>query len=105
MGEVFGPWFHAHVEGTSKWITWYRSLAIIAFVALVILSVVGGFHEAEYAYSYFNPGPWFGKFLKYAGIGCGIAVVELISSMTICEFFDNVNIIREKIQELSKKDT
>lgn len=104
MGQVFGSWFHDHVEGTSKWITWYRSLAIIGFVALVILSVTGGWQAAEYTYEFgYRTGHHMGEFFKYAGIGCAIAAVELISSMMICEFFDNVNMIRETMQEQLKK--
>ena len=86
----------------SKWVLWYRILAIIGCVGIVIGSVVIGWNESAYysRYSY-TASHDIPVLLLYVGIGCAIAVVELIASMMICEFFDNVNMIKGVIQELT----
>ena len=86
----------------SKWVTWYRILAIIGCVGIVIGSIVIGWNKSafysSFSYTTRHDVP---VLLLYAGIGCAIAAVELLGNLMICEFFDNVNMISGAIQELS----
>ena len=86
------------MEGTSKWVKWYRILAIIGCGVIVVYSIINGWNEARYNY-YSRVEHDMSVFLLHAGIGCAIAVVELFVSMMFCEFFDNVSLIAHKMSD------
>ena len=84
--------------GTSKWVKWYRILAVIGCGVIVLFSIINGWSEARYTYNYgYDVGHDMPVFFLHAGIGCAIAVVELIVSMMFCEFLDNVSLIANKL--------
>lgn len=86
------------MEGTSKWVKWYRILAVIGCGVIVIFSLVSGWKAARYV-TYRQVKHDMSIFLPYAGIGCAIAAAELLLSMMLCEFLDNVSFIAHKLAD------
>ncbi len=88
---------------TSKWVEWYRVLAVIGCIVLAVVSIKNGWEMSsypKYSYSYgYQEGHNMSIFFKYAGIGCGIAVVLWLISMMVCEFLDNVSMIAHKLSD------
>ena len=93
------------MKGSSKWVKWYRILAIIGCGVIALYSIINGWNSSRYTYNYgYDVGHDMADFLLRAGTGCAIAVVELIASMMLCEFLDNVSLIAYKLSHWNYKN-
>lgn len=77
-------------ERNGRWIRIYKGLAIAAFFICLAIGIIYGIAEA-----------WsFSVFIVFAALGGFIGFVQLAGNMLLIQFFNNVNIIREKIEKM-----
>lgn len=76
-------------ERSGKWIKIYKGLTIALFWLFIAFGILAGI---EYSYSEF-----FG-FILGALAGGFVGFIQLVINMLIIQFFNNVQIIREKIE-------
>ena len=87
-------------ERSGKWIYFYRGLTIALFwlfIAFGILAGIGDF-SGEFLDIDIGGDTFFWDFIVWV-LACGfVGFIQLVTNMLIIQFFNNVQIIREKIE-------
>lgn len=76
-------------ERSGKWIKIYKGLTIALFWLFIAFGILAGI---EYSYDEFM------GFISGALAGGFVGFIQLVINMLIIQFFNNVQIIREKIE-------
>ena len=82
------------MENKNVWIKRYKILIYLSVIAILLAGFVMGANAAD---SYRGD---FGDFLKYFAPAVFAAAVDLVLGMLIATFFENVQIIRDKLERM-----
>lgn len=82
------------MQSNNIWIKWYKRLIYIS-VAIILFAGLGmGIDAADSRYGDF------GDFLTYFVPAALIAALDLVMGMLIATFFENVQVIRDKLEKM-----
>ena len=84
-------------EKSSKWIQWYKNITIVLFWIYMLAAFITGC--AAWADNlWITDDPFLDGLICLAG-GCVVAFVQLVVNMLIIQLLNNVQSIREKLEE------
>lgn len=86
-------------EKDGKWIGFYRGITVLFFWILLIFGFIAGIGDASGGFLDLMWDDNFAEFLAWF-VGCGvIAFAQLVTNMLVIQLLNNVQIIREKLEE------
>lgn len=88
-------------ERSGKWIKIYRGLTIALFWLFIAFGILAGIGDSSSAFLDIGIGgddDGFLDFIVWVLAGGFVGFIQLVTNMLIIQFFNNVQIIREKIE-------
>lgn len=82
------------MESKNVWIKWYKILIYISVAIILFWGFGSGVDAAD---SYRGD---FGDFLAYFVPAALVAALDLVLGMLIATFFENVQVIRDKLEQM-----
>lgn len=89
-------------ENNAVWIKIYKIFVILSAIAILIVGFFWGKSEAT-SYSHYSKYFDFWEFMLYFAIAFAAAGIEFVFGMVVVNFLNNVQVIRENVQLISKK--
>ena len=87
-------------ERNPIWIKIYKTVVILSAIAILIAGFIWAKEEATWYSSWSGKANFeFGEFIVYFAISAAVAAIELAAGMLSVNFLNNVQIIREKLEE------
>ena len=82
------------MKNENVWIKWYKIIVKLSVAAIILLGFILGVDAAESRYGDFL------DFLLYFVPAVFIAAFDLVMGMLIASFFENIQAIRDKLENM-----